>query len=146
MLKYVIQYIWDDKILRYLLLASLGIVVFMVIYVTGSSASKERNVYWIDKGVPVLAFIGNPHSLKLKPVRFTTSEKQPINLFHKKSGPGIYAFYLPELAVQSTIGKRTLSMDGYFLVKRRLVRTSQYKKKVSLKSKTFNYMKGDLIK
>jgi len=142
MLKYVIQYIWADKTLRYLLLASLGIVIFMVIYVTGSSAhhKNKRTTYWIDGGITMLGFIGDPNTLKVTPVKFTTSKTQPIKLLHKKSGPGIWAFKLPGLEIKDSFGRERVVMNnGYILVKRRWIRTTVWKKKTSLKYKT---MKG----
>jgi hypothetical protein len=70
----------------------------------------------------------------------TTYEKQKINLFHKKSGPGLYTFYLPGLVYKDYFGHRQqINKEGYFITKRRLVRASKYKLKSSLKYKT---MKG----
>ena len=125
------------------------IIIMCFVLSTGSSAyNKKKKVYWIDKGVTVLAFIGNPHSLKLHPVRFTTYKKQVIKLFHKKSGPGIYAFYLPGFAAKDIFGgERIIPYDGYFMVKKRFIRSPEDKKKISMKHKTFNHLKkGDSIK
>ena len=125
------------------------IIIICLALVTGSSAyNKREKVYWIDKGITVLVFIGNPHSLKLTPVRMITYKKQVIKLFHKKSGPGIYAFYLPGFVSKDIFGReRIITYDGYFMVKRRFIRSTEYKKKISLKHKTFNYLKkGDSVK
>jgi len=118
------------------------IIIICFSLVTGSSAAyKKKKVYWIDKGITVLAFIGDPHSLKLTPVRFKTYEKQVIKLFHKKSGPGIYAFYLPGLKVRDMFGGKRIITNGYFMVKKRFIRSTEYKKKVSMKHKTFKSSK-----
>jgi len=82
-------------------------------------AKKSNDIYWVKKNVTVLVFIGDPNSLKLKTVQYTTSIKQRINLFHKKSGPGVYAFYLPGLIIVEDGIIRKIKENGYFLVRRR---------------------------
>jgi len=102
------------------------------------SKQKKTKHYWVDAGVTVLVFIGDPHSLDLQMVRMTTAEKQQIKLFHKRSGPGLYAFYLPGLVYKDDFGnKQITTKDGWFIAKKRLVRVSCYKIKSSLKAKTF---------
>jgi len=100
-------------------------------------ASAESGYYWIDKDVKVLVFIGNPHSLNLQLEKSTTYERQLVKLFHKRSGPGIYAFDLAGLIVRNMFGNRATIKDrGYFLAKRRHVNKHQYKKKTSIKEQT----------
>lgn len=102
------------------------------------SKQKKTTNYWVGPGVTVLVFIGDPHSLDLQMVRMTTAEKQQIKLFHKRSGPGLYAFYLPGLVYKDDFGnKQTITKDGWFIAKKRLVRASRFKVKKSLKAKTF---------
>ena len=114
------------------------IIIICFTLSTGSSAyNKKERIYWIDEGITVLVFIGNPHSLKLTPVKMTTYKKQVIKLFHKRSGPGVYAFYLPGFVSKDVFGKRSIvSDDGFFMVKRRFIRSTEYKKKISMKYKT----------
>lgn len=118
-------------------------IVISLILSTGISAKKnDRTIYWIDGGRTMLAFIGNPNSLKLKPVKFTTSRMQTIKLLHKKSGPGIWAFKLPGLVIVDSFGQERFVMtNGYILVKKKWIRSTKWKKKVSLKYRT---MKGAL--
>lgn len=119
-------------------------IVVSFILSTGSSAhhKNKRTTYWIDGNKTMLAFIGDPNSLKLTPVKFTTSKTQTIKLLHKKSGPGLWAFKLPGLVVKDSFGRERVVMNnGYILVKRRWIRSSEWKKKISLKYKTKGYYK-----
>ena len=126
--KYVLSYIWNDKVLRYLLGASLIIVILIVVSVTSSSAeSSLKGIYYISKNVKVLAFYGDPHSLNVTPLRLTSSERQKIRLFHKKSGPGIYAFYIEGFKYKTDDDYEVVREKGYFLISRRKVmRVSKY--------------------
>lgn len=100
-------------------------------------ANARGDYYWIDANRSVLVFIGDPYSLNLETAKYTTYKKQRIKLFHKKSGPGIYAFDLEGLIIQGMFGKRfTVKEKGYFLAKKRYVRKNKYKKKASMKHKT----------
>lgn len=92
---------------------------------SGTAIAKKSNNYWIKKNVTVLVFIGEPNSLKLKTVKYTTSTKQRINLFHKRSGPGVYAFYLPGLIIVEDGITRKIKQNGYFLVKKRHLQKSR---------------------
>ena len=124
------------------ILKRLVILIICISLLTTPAFSKQNKIkhYWIDKGVPLLVFIGDPHSLDLQMVRMTTYEKQEIKLFHKKSGPGLYAFYLPGLVYKDDFGnKQTITKNGWFIAKKRLVRGTEYKIKQSMKKKTFNY-------
>lgn len=112
------------------------IILFILLASTGFCA-EDNDVYWIDKDVTVLAFVGHPHSLKVEPVKYTTFINQKVDLFHKKSGPGIYAFYLPGLVVKDSYGRPfKIRKEGYFLVKKRLLRKQRYEAKVSKKKET----------
>jgi len=115
------------------------IIIFISIFifsVYSIAMSKRAKQYWINKNVTVLAFIGNPNSSSLTPVRFVTYEKQPIVLMHKKSGRGIYAFYLKNLIVKGDYGRRVIKKEGFFVVKKKLLSSSPYWPKQSMKSKT----------
>ena len=101
-----------------------------------SNAGNKQKMYWVDANVSVLAFIGDPHTLDLIPVRMTTYEKQSIQFFHKDSGYGMRAFYLTNLIIKSEEGRRLVTDNGYFLIKLRHVRISKYKMKTSLKRKS----------
>jgi len=99
--------------------------------------AKGRETYWIGPNVTVLTFIGNPYSLDLKPIKLVTYKKQRITLFHKNSGPGIYAFLLPDLIVLGIDNKRTkVKTNGYFLVKKKQISKTYWLKKTSMKYKT----------
>ena len=116
------------------------ILIICISLLTTPAFSKQKKTkhYWVDAGVTVLVFIGDPHSLDLQMVRMTTAEKQQIKLFHKRSGPGLYAFYLPGLVYKDDFGnKQITTQEGWFIAKKRLVRVSYYKVKSSLKAKTF---------
>ncbi len=118
-------------------LICLAIVVILNMCDIVDAVSKEDETYWIGANITVLTFLGNPHSHQLKPVKFTTAVKQKVKLFHKKSGRGIYAFYLMNLIVLDEEGKRKLvRANGYFLAKRRQVSTSYWLPKTSMKKKT----------
>jgi len=111
-------------------------IAILGILSAGMSVAKKQT-YWVDEGVTVLVFLGNIHSLDFKPVKFTMYEKQKIRLFHKKSGPGIYAFHLPGTTIKGHQGKKiTVEEDGYFLAKVKDIRKHEFKNKSSLKRKT----------
>jgi hypothetical protein len=94
-------------------------------------------VYWIDGGREVLAFVGDSGSSAVVPVKFKIANKQKIELMHKKSGPGLYAFYLHGLVVKDENGEnKILTTDGFFIAKKRWLRTTFYKEKKSLKHQT----------
>ncbi len=120
---------------KYLLMA---IIISITLSTVSSAKNKNETLYWIDGGITVLGFVGDPHSLKLIPIRFTTYEQQTIKLFHKKSGWGLYAFYLPDLVVRVSGGKSIIMDDGYIIVKKRHIRSTAWKKKFSMKKKTIN--------
>ena len=111
-------------------------IAILGILSSGVTMAKKQ-IYWIDEGITVLAFLGDIYSADVKPVKFTMYEKQKIRLFHKKSGPGIYAFHLPGTVVKGYEGKKvTVEDDGYFLVKATIVRKNQFKTKQSMKRET----------
>jgi hypothetical protein len=113
------------------------IFIIIVICFPLSSANAKTKLYWIDKGITVLAFIGNPYSQNIIPIKLTSSKKQKIRLFHKKSGPGIYAFYLKGLSIKNKHGQiKTVTKRGFFLVKRSQTRLHEYKRKYSMKNRT----------
>jgi len=109
------------------------IFIFFFSFMLAHSDSAKK-IYWIDEDITVLTFLGNPYSKNVTPIKVTTSKKQKIYLFHKKSGPGIYAFYLEGLSTKNQFGM-TIVMDkkGFFLAKSKEVRLSRYKKKISMK-------------
>jgi hypothetical protein len=118
----------------------IGIMLVITLISTLSiceDAHAESGYFWIDKDAKVLIFIGDPHRLNLKVAKSITYEKQRVKLFHKKSGPGIYAFDLAGLIVRNMFGDRaTIKDKGYFLAKKRQVSKKQYGKKTSMKHKT----------
>jgi hypothetical protein len=76
--------------------------------------------YILPKDTVVLGFLGNPHRLDWKPVRLISYEDQSILLFHKKSGRGIWAFYVRGFSYLDKDGsKKFVSSDGFFTVKRK---------------------------
>jgi hypothetical protein len=82
-----------------------------------------QDFYRINKDVKVLAFVGKPSSLNTKAVQYTTAVKQYITLFHKRSGPNLYAFHLKGLIVKGKDGEpRTVKNDGFIVVKKRLLK------------------------
>jgi len=131
------------------------IIIFIIVFIFSvcSAMSKRTNEYWIDKNVTVLAFIGSPVLSSSIPIRITTYEKQPIILLHKKSGRGIYAFYLKNLIVKGKHGrKHIIKKEGFFVVKKKLLSHSKFYPKASMKRKTkikkkkgFNYDYGKFI-
>jgi len=125
-IKYVLSYMWNDKILRYLLLASLMVVIFMVIYVSSSTAETSKTTHYLPKGVKVLAFIGNPVTLDLTPVRLTSYEDQVVRFFHKKSGPGLHAYYLKGFQYKTDSGYEVIRGLGYFIVPKRKVKHTKH--------------------
>jgi len=124
--------------LRYLFSVSLVIVISMVIFVSISSAeSQASSIFYISKGVKVLAFVGGPpDSLSLKPIRVTSYEDQEIYLLHKDSGPGLYSFYLKGFKYESNDEYGSFDDDGFFVVSRRKVSQTKYFPKSSLKKKS----------
>ncbi len=80
-IKFVLSYIWNDKILRYLLLASLAIVIFMMVFVSTSRArdwsvgkAKESlgvNIRSSMKSVRVAVNNFNEHRLIYKYTAFS---------------------------------------------------------------------------
>lgn len=116
-----------------------AVVICFILAITNSCLSKtdEEQYYWIDKWVTVLGFVGDPNSLNFTPVKFITYRKQRIKLFHKKSGPGLYAFYLPNLLIQNEYGlENSVWRNGFFVVKKSQVRLHKYANKISLKYKS----------
>lgn len=99
-------------------------------------SNSSPKIYWVDKDLTLLAFVGKPTSSSVTPKKIVTYEKQQIKLFHKKSGRGIYAFYLKGLITRDYLGLKAIEPEGFFLVKRKNVRLSRYKKKVSKKYET----------
>ena len=100
----------------------LTILIVLVVSTTGSLAeSRPEGIYYISKNVKVLAFLGDPHSLNVTPLRLTSFEHQKIRLFHKKSGPGIYAFYIDGFRYKDGDDYEVVREKGYFLVSRRKV-------------------------
>jgi len=115
------------------------LLLLLTILITTPAFCKdsEPEYYWIDSDQRILAFVGKPHARVIKPVLFETATKQRILLFHKDSGPGVWAFYLKGLVVKDQDGfAKSVRKDGFFVVKKRLVRENRYSKKVSLKEKT----------
>lgn len=113
------------------------IFIIVVICFLSPSVHAKTKFYWVDKGIIVLAFIGNPYSQNVIPIKLTSSKKQRIRLFHKKSGPGIYAFYLKGFSVKNSHGQiKTVTKKGFFLVKRSQTRLHEYRRKYSMKYKT----------
>ena len=110
---------------------------FIILSLTLPANGAPNKQYWIDDGREVLAFIGDPDSLQTVVAKLTTFGKQKINLMHKKSGPGLYAFNLKGLEVKDELGQMiVIDMNGFFVAKKRWVRASKYKVKTSLKGET----------
>lgn len=101
------------------LCAVLYLIVFGMIK---ANAADKTLFYVIPKGTKVLAFVGDPHSLNVKPIRLTSYEDQPVLIFHKKSGPGVWSFYLKGFEHNEQGRKVTISDNGYFMVSRRKLR------------------------
>jgi len=134
-LKYVLIFIWKDRTLRLLLSASLVIVILMVIFVTGSRADPGVKFRYLPKGTIVLAFIGNPTTLDLVPVRLTSYEDQRVQFFHRRSGPGLHTFYLRGFRYKTDEGYEVIRDHGYFMVHKRKLRVGTYSPKLSMKTK-----------
>jgi hypothetical protein len=101
------------------------LILFAVMYlgIVKADAANKNLFYIIPKGTTVLAFIGDPHSLNVKPIRLTSYEDQNILIFHRKSGPGIWAFYLKGFSHLTSNGTKTIiPNDGYFMVSKRKIR------------------------
>jgi hypothetical protein len=108
----------------------------VLLIITLTAIAADSGLYWVDKNVTVLAFLGKPYSLNLDAVKYTTHQRQLIRLFHKRSGRGIYAFHLKGLVI-TKFGKRvTVKNEGYFLVKKNQIRKGYYKTKTSMKYQT----------
>lgn len=104
----------------------------------GGSDQKEKshknpkNLYWVDAGLEVLAFVDGK-----KPVKLRIHERQEITLLHKRSGGGQYAFHLYGLIVSDIFGDSRVVMDeGFFICSKRKIRKAEYKKKIPMKYKT----------
>ena len=103
----------------------------------GSVHAAQTKEYWIDEGREVLAFIGDPSDLQVKPAKFKIAKTQKIRLIHKKSGPGVYAFDIKGVVILGENGRHhVIRVPGFIMVKAKYLRTTKYKKKESLKLKT----------
>lgn len=115
----MLKYIKDWK-----LWVTCAVIVFVLV-MCGVLDAKDKEAFWIDKDVTVLVFAGDPYSARVQPIKLTTFERQQITLFHKDSGPGIYAFFVKGLIIYGKTGKRAKAkIDGYFLAKRSQVSES----------------------
>ena len=114
------------KKLRYVLLLTSLMIVIFVVCTTNSDAESGKSIHYLPKGVTVLAFIGNPVTLDLTPIRLTSYEDQVVLLFHKKSGRGIYAFYLEGFQYKTDDGYEVIRDLGYFMVSRRKIRQAKH--------------------
>jgi hypothetical protein len=85
----------------------------------GTSSFAKTKYYRIKKNTEVLVFLGVPGSNEVIPVKYTTARDQNIKLFHKRSGPGIYAFYLEDLLIKDGSTEKVAKGQGYFLAKKR---------------------------
>jgi len=99
-------------------------MIICVCILTGGIAFAGRHTHYvIDKDVTVLAFVGPLGSKKAEAVKYITAKRQVITLLHKRSGPGIWAFYLNKLMVRDEKGDmQILDVEGFFITKRRLVK------------------------
>ena len=90
---------------------------------SGSTAFAKKSLFYIlPKGTKVLAFVGDPHSLNVTPMRLTSYENQSILIFHRKSGPGIWSFYLRGFVHDDKIrGRVEIPLNGYFMVSKRKI-------------------------
>lgn len=115
----------------------IGAGIFLIILsLTLPSYGAQKREYWIDGGREVLAFIGDPGSNQTLVVKLTLGEKQKVKLFHKKSGPGLYAFDIYGLVVKNNDDLSVLHMHGFFIAKKSWVRSTEWKEKISMKYKT----------
>lgn len=114
-------------------------VIILVFCMCDIVEAKEKETFWIRSNTTVLCFLGKPTGLDLKTIKLTTYKKQEVVLFHKDSGPGIYAFFIKGLVVFDDNGKDTkVKTVGYFLAKRSQVTKDFWFKKESMKYKTKN--------
>jgi hypothetical protein len=80
--------------------------------------TSKYTTYWIKGDVTVLAFIGEPDTLNLQMIRYTTYCDQQVTLLNRESGPGIYSFYLFGLIIKDENGNRKrINENGFFLYK-----------------------------
>jgi len=102
----------------------LVLCITLVIVSLGITKVEAKTLFYvIPKGTMVLAFIGNPHSSILKPVRLVSYQDQVVLLFHRKSGRGIWAFYLRGFLHDDPVkGRMEITKQGYFVLSRRKVR------------------------
>lgn len=96
------------------------VVLFILLSFTGTSMSAQ--LYKIKGGTDILAFVGKPTSSNVKPVKYKIVRDQYVSLFHKRSGWGIYAFYLKGLKVYDERGIYTTAPEGFFVIKKRMVK------------------------
>ena len=114
-------------------------IIFILMFTTTTlhADSNEQEYYWVDGGVKVLAFVGDPYGRVNEPVQYETAYTQRILLFHKDSGPGVYAFLLPGLVVKTeTRWPIMIYKKGFFLLRKSLIRETEFHQKTSLKSET----------
>lgn len=115
----------------------LMLIAISILMAGPAYAKKKQRVYFLDKGITVLTFIGKKDSLRVTPVKLTSYESQQLHLFHKKSGPGVYAFHLEGFVYKNKHGFRKVSQqEGYFMVRKRHLRVSRFYEKRSMKYKT----------
>jgi hypothetical protein len=99
-----------------------SIMLCISLLAISSTALAKDQYYKIRKDVKVLAFIGDPASRHCKPIRYTIAFDQKIRLLHKRSGPGVYAFYIENLIVKSEYGVQAIKEEGYFLARTRHIK------------------------
>lgn len=105
-------------------------VLYLVAFgiVKANAGQKKTLFYKLPKGTTVLAFVGEPHSLNVQAVKFTSYEDQAILLFHRKSGRGIWAFYLKGFVHHHpTMGRVEISHSGYFIISKRKIRSTGWR-------------------
>lgn len=90
--------------------------------------AKKSLFYIIPKGTQVLAFLGDPHSLDFKPVRLTSAEDQTVLIFHRRSGRGIWAFYVRGFShLDPRVGATLISDNGYFVISKYKIRSTGWR-------------------
>ena len=100
-----------------------ALLVLICLFLLSTIAIAEDNdLYLINKDIRILAFVGKPASRVIKPVLYYTAVKQYVTFYHGDSGPGLYAFYLKGLIVRNEDGKLMTAPEGFFVVKKRLVK------------------------
>lgn len=104
--------------MRKLMWAIIIIAIFALTMQAANSTAAYR-VYKVKANQSVLGFMGPIGSKQFVSIRLKTAKRQEVKLLHRRSGPGLYTFYVKELIVKNEEGNIfTIQQEGYFVARR----------------------------